>query len=372
MAIDMRVIEKYSSDIALLQKRVLADKEMVTISVIVAVYNIQQYLDRCVRSIMNQTYKNLQIILVDDGATDRSGKMCDDFALEDRRIQVVHKKNGGLSDARNAGIQVATGTYIAFVDGDDWIDSQMYEMMLASILEQDGDIAICRYRQVYPDSTIDDSTEKAVVFEGREALTCLIEERDEYQIQNAAWNKLYRRDLLQGQVFPVGRWYEDIVYTTILLSKIRRCVYLDRAFYNYVLDREGSIMSHGLNARILTDQIPAYFEKTEYLKEIGENTLADVHNYYIYKRLLLLYTQFRRSQCNAEAKKKRKQFCRELRTIIREQEPNFQAAFSCYMANPNEYKKMKIFLFSPWVYDKVMDVNDAIVIPLKTRRQNRD
>jgi len=333
------------------------------ITVIVAVYNIQSYLERCARSIMNQTYKNLQIILVDDGSTDASGNMCDELAKEDSRITVVHKKNGGLSDARNAGMQIATGTYLAFVDGDDWIDATMYEEMLGSILETDAEIAICRYRQIYPDQTIDESTQKAVIFEDREALGCLIAEQDEYQLQNAAWNKLYRRDLLQGQEFPKGRWYEDIVYTTILLSKIRRCVYLDRAFYNYVLEREGSIMSKGLNVRILTDQIPAYMEKTEFLKSIGEVDMADTHNYFTYKRLLILYTQFRRSKDS-----NRKKFCKELKNIILSEKDQFDAAFHCAIANPNEYKKMKIFLMSTTIYNMVMDMNDRFVIPYKLRK----
>ncbi|MDD2970520.1 MAG: glycosyltransferase [Lachnospiraceae bacterium] len=368
----MKIIEQYNAQLHNTKVNVTTGDGIAgRITVIVAVYNIEQYLDRCVKSIQRQSYSNLEIILVDDGATDHSGQMCDDYAREDDRIKVIHKKNGGLSHARNAGMKLATGTYIAFVDGDDWIDERMYETMLSAMLEQEADISICRYRQVYPDETVDESTGNAVVFQGREALTCLIEERDEYQIQNAAWNKLYRRDLLQGQEFPVGRWYEDIVYTTILLSKINRCVYLDSAFYNYVLDREGSIMSHGLNARILTDQIPAYFEKTAFLRSIGEDTLADVHNYYIYKRLLILYTQFRRSECHAEAKAKRKQFCRELKVIIHQQSSEFPSAFGCYMANPNEYRKMKIFMSSTWLYDRVMDLNDAVIIPMKQRKHKK-
>ena len=99
------------------------------ISVIVPVYNVEQYLDRCVCSILNQTYQNLEIILVDDGATDSSGRMCDEYAKRDERIKVVHKQNGGLSDARNAGLAAATGEYIGYVDSDDWIEPDMYEKM---------------------------------------------------------------------------------------------------------------------------------------------------------------------------------------------------------------------------------------------------
>lgn len=336
------------------------------ITVIVAVYNIAEYLERCVRSLRNQTYRNLEIILVDDGSADGSGKMCDTFAGEDDRIRVIHKPNGGLSDARNVGIEQATGTYLAFVDGDDWIDGQMYEKMLAALITYKGDFAACRYRCIYPDRTVDESTNRLAVFEGRQALESFIAEEDQYQIQNAAWNKLYRRELLGKQRFPVGKWYEDIVFTTILLSKVKRLVYLDEAFYNYVIDREGSIMSAGIGKRILTDQIPAYFEKTAFLRSIGEEELADMHNYYIYKRLLILYTQFVRS---GDADKKK--YCWELEQIIKREQPNFEKAFHCKAANPNEEKKMNIFMKSTGLYKITMRINDTFLIPYKTKRASK-
>ena len=111
------------------------------ISVVVPVYNVEQYLEKCVNSIINQTYKNLEIILVDDGATDKSGKLCDELAKLDNRIMVYHKKNGGLSDARNYGVERATGDYIGFVDSDDYIDAEMYEKLYEALKKENVDVA---------------------------------------------------------------------------------------------------------------------------------------------------------------------------------------------------------------------------------------
>ena len=115
------------------------------ISVIVPVYNVENYLPRCLDSIINQTYTNLEILLVDDGATDNSGKLCDEYAQKDNRIRVFHKENGGVSSARNMGLDNATGEYIAFVDSDDYIDKCMYEIMLNSSVQNNADIVVCGY-----------------------------------------------------------------------------------------------------------------------------------------------------------------------------------------------------------------------------------
>lgn len=127
------------------------------ISVIVPIYKVENYLNRCVESIRKQTYRNLEIILVDDGSPDACGEMCDRYAQEDSRIRVIHKENGGLSDARNAGIEVATGEYIAFVDSDDWIDDKMYEVLYSTLLKYNADIAECSYRNLYADCIVEET-----------------------------------------------------------------------------------------------------------------------------------------------------------------------------------------------------------------------
>ena len=124
------------------------------ISVIVPVYNVAPYLDRCVKSIVEQTYKNLEIILIDDGSTDASGDMCDIWAKKDSRIQVIHKPNGGQSEARNMGIDHSTGDYLSFADPDDWLDTSMLETLFSAIRDNRGvDMAVCGFAMVYADKT---------------------------------------------------------------------------------------------------------------------------------------------------------------------------------------------------------------------------
>lgn len=334
------------------------------ISVIVAVYNIEKYVERSVISILEQTYRNLEIILVDDGSTDESGKICDRMAEQDERIQVLHKPNGGPADARNAGIAVAEGSLIGFVDGDDWIDTDMYEKMLGALLEQQADMAICRYRRVYKDHTEDASVDRIVLFEEQEALQTYVEEQEKYDIQNAAWNKLYRKEILQNLSFPAGKWYEDIMFATVALSNARRCVYLDTASYNYIIDREGSIMNTRINPRTFTDQIPAYREKTGFLLSLGRQDLADTHDYFFYKRLLLFFNQL-----TEDTIPDKKKYLRDITSIIYENigddQAHYERVYHCSIANPNEKKKMDLFLKSPWLYRIVMTVNEAVILPVK-------
>ena len=342
---------------------VVLEQQTELISVIVPAYNIAAYLERGVVSVMNQTYRNLEIILVDDGSTDGSGRLCDELADRDDRIRVIHKANGGTAEARNVGMAAAQGSLFGFVDGDDWIDPDMYEKMFGAMRAQQADIAICRYRRVYRDHTVDDSVSRVIVFEGQEALQYYVEEREEYDIQNAAWNKLYRREILEALEFPGGKWYEDIAFATAALSRAQRCVYLDSACYNYIIDREGSIMNTKINPRTFTDQIPAYREKTEFLRRLGREDLADIHDYFLYKRLLLFYNELKRGRNPG-----RKKYLREITNIIRDNRENYDRVYGCSVANPNEKRKMQLFLKSPALYRCVMRINEAVILPLKMRR----
>lgn len=326
------------------------------ISVIVSIYNVQAYVEKSVHSIQNQTYKNLEIILVDDGSTDNSGNICDEFANDDARIKVIHKVNGGLSSARNEGIKVATGEYIAFVDGDDWIDEDMYEGMLSAIVKHDADIAICNYKEISKKGIRDTSSDDIVVFEGRETLKVFIEEDVNYQIQNAAWNKLYKRSLMGELRFPEGKLFEDIVYTTKLLAGSKRAVYVNKAYYNYIFDRSDSIMNSKKVERLLTDQIPAYKEKGEFLLSIGEKELFLTHQFFFYKRMLLHYK---------DAKEKKpegyKKFIRDLRKVICDK-PVWEAFVG---KSKGEWLRMKLYTISPLLYDGFTYVNENYILPNK-------
>ncbi|MBQ9991349.1 MAG: glycosyltransferase [Lachnospiraceae bacterium] len=331
------------------------------ISVIVSIYNIQEYLPKAVDSILEQSYTGLEIILVDDGSTDSSGKICDDYAARDERIKVIHQKNRGLSGARNAGIREATGEYIAFVDGDDWIDPTMYEDMLKAMEKHNAPLAICNYKEVSESGVWDGSTDEITVWEGREALKVFVEEDERYQIQNAAWNKLYTRKLMGNLRFPEGKLFEDIVYTTRLIAASEKTVYLNRAYYNYVTDRGSSIMNSKKVEKILTDQVPAYQEKGAFLKEIGEEELLRTHQYFFMKRMLLHYRE-----AGERKPEGYQEFLKGLRELILKEVD--WAVYEGYSSRKGEYVRMKLFVHSPRAYLCFIQLNENLIIPMKQRK----
>lgn len=333
-----------------------AQTELLTI--VMTAYNIEAYIERGVRSVCEQTYRNLEIIVVDDGSTDATGDILDRLAEADARIRVIHQENGGPARARNVGIARAKGDCIGFVDGDDWIDPDMYEKLFSALQDQQADLAVCRYRQVSRTGTADGSVDRAVLFEGQEALAAYVEEREEFMIQNAAWNKLYRRAVLDKAPFPEGVWYEDIMFATKALACAKRCIYLDIALYNYIIDREDSIMNRRINSRTFTDQIPAYYEKTSLLQNLGRGDLALTHDYFFYKRLLLFYGQLFGAE-DGEG------FRMRLEEILRHDRKRAEEAFRVPVADPRDAKKLRLFYRSPEAYCRKLRWDERVVIPCK-------
>lgn len=214
------------------------------ISVIIPVYKVEAYLDQCVQSIVNQTYKNLEIILVDDGSPDRCPQMCDDWALKDSRIKVIHKTNGGLGDARNAGLKIATGDYVSFIDADDWCEKNMLQSLLEVCLRFDAPMAICN---VLIDWECGWATEQTVFADSRISLS-----KDEVlrrffsdKLTAWAWNKLYRRDLASLLDYP-KQSYEDIPVARELFSKVEKVAFTGELQYHY-RQRQGSIVNSKVN-----------------------------------------------------------------------------------------------------------------------------
>lgn len=199
------------------------------ISVIVPVYNVESYLQACANSILKQTYTNLEVVLVDDGSPDRSPEICDQIAASDSRVRVIHKANGGLSDARNAGLEAVTGDLVGFVDSDDVIEPDMYEYLLAGMSTGSG-VVCCEvfkdyeYSKNYPVSHVD------MTFEVPAALEDLFFDRRE----NYAWNKLYRADLWRDVRFPVGMNFEDIVTVYKTFEAAGSITYLHEPKYHYI------------------------------------------------------------------------------------------------------------------------------------------
>lgn len=214
------------------------------VSVIIPVYKVEAYLDECVQSIVDQTYDNLEIILVDDGSPDRCPEMCDDWTLKDSRIKVVHKTNGGLGDARNAGLNVATGDYISYIDADDWCEKNMLQSLLDACLKFDVPLSICN---VLIDWECGWATERAVF---ADCMVCLT--KDEVlrrffsdKLTAWAWNKLYRRDLAGLLNYP-KQSYEDIPVARALFEKVEKVAFTGELQYHY-RQRQGSIVNSKVN-----------------------------------------------------------------------------------------------------------------------------
>lgn len=210
------------------------------ISVIVPVYNVAAYLSRCVESIRAQSYENLEILLVDDGSNDDSGRICEEYAEKDARIRVIHKENGGLSSARNVGLDVSSGQYIGFVDSDDWIEPEMYTEMLLMMKKQEAHL-VCAGRY-----DVDGGTGEKTVGLCPQRLECVSGEELAGRIflwdhcDSSACDKLYHRELFDGIRYPEGKTCEDVPVTYRLALKARCAVLCDRPFYNYY-HRSGSI-----------------------------------------------------------------------------------------------------------------------------------
>lgn len=336
----------------------MAEPPLITVAV--TIYNIKDYLKRSIESVCHQTYSNLEILLVDDGSTDGSAKVCDEYAGKDARIRVIHKKNGGPSEARNIAIEQAKGEYIAFVDGDDWIEKDMYENMYLALKKAEAKLAVCAYKEVSAGGVNDPTNDTVVYFEKDEALESFIREEEEIQIQNAAWNKLFSKELLTELRFPVGKLYEEILFTTKLLHEAGRVVYLNQGYYNYVVDRAGSIMNAGVNARIFTDQIPLYYEKREYLQSIGREDLVNIHNFFFYKRLLQHYLELQKNR-----PENYKVFCRNIKQIIKKEGAYIPKAYEINISSRNDAIKMKLFRISPKGYYYFTQFNEKYLIPQK-------
>lgn len=213
------------------------------ISVIIPVYNVEKFLKRCIDSIISQSYTDLEIILIDDGSTDNSGNICEEYANKDCRIKVIHKCNGGLSDARNVGINAATGQLLSFIDSDDWIDTDMYEMMLNDIIDNNCDIAICgSYRDISNRRFVRFPYHPKEVLEKKRALRMLFEG---IYFNDTAWDKLYKSYLFHNIQYPIGKLHEDVFTTYKLFSVANKIIYNPIPKYHYFY-RSDSIMGSKL------------------------------------------------------------------------------------------------------------------------------
>lgn len=258
------------------------------ISVIVPVYNVEDYLDRCINSIINQTYKNLEIILVDDGSTDSSGIMCDEFALKDNRIRVLHKKNGGVSSARNAGMDIATGDYIGFVDSDDLLELKMFEILIHNAKNFGVEISCCQIQTKNVDGSISKAEEgKSKVYRKNEIVDGFFFDDFIKGFIVSPCNKIILKDIIDCNNIRFKNYSiaEDFLFIFEVLSFVEK-IYYDTFVGYYYLHRENSAMTSKFSPKRF-DYIDAILE----IEDICRNTYSDdivakAHNWVFFHTLV--------------------------------------------------------------------------------------
>ncbi|MBQ2835559.1 MAG: glycosyltransferase [Clostridia bacterium] len=306
------------------------------ISVIVPIYNVEKYVKRCIDSIINQTYTNLEIILVDDGSPDNCGKICDEYAEKDARIKVIHKENGGLSDARNAGIDIAKGEYIAFVDSDDFIATNMYEVLYKNIKETNSDIAIANYYKFESEDEIVDASldEKIIVYNKEEMFNHMY---DDYLLTVVAWNKLYKREMFSELRYPVGKLIEDSAIIHYLIDKTTKIVITNLQLYFYY-QRTNSIMN--ISKVALLDELDFVYDRVKFLEK---KNMKDSKVYYgtidVYvNRFIELYCKF--TETKQYPRELYKKYFKTMKKLLKE-----------YRFSSKKRKfKYKLFSFSKMLY----------------------
>lgn len=238
-------------------------KEDKTISVIIPVYKVESYIRECIDAVIDQSYRDLEIILVDDGSPDNCGKICDEYAEKDGRIKVIHQKNAGLSAARNSGLEAASGAYIGFVDSDDYPETDMFESLYRSMTESGSDISVCGVKKF--------GNEKKSEFYGKKLagrtdfMKLLLSE----EVKSYVWNKLYKREMFCRIRFPEGELFEDMRVMHLIAEKAGSVSFTDASFYNYRI-RNNSITaeSKGIKATAYYDATHSRTEKYKILSII--------------------------------------------------------------------------------------------------------
>lgn len=299
------------------------------ISVIVPIYNVEKYLDRCVKSLINQTYKNIEIILVEDGSPDKCPEMCDDYATYDSRIKVVHKENGGLSDARNVGIEISSGSFIAFVDSDDWVEKDFIEELYSNIKRENADISIVGYALIWDSGkeiTYGDNNDY-LVYNQEDAIKELLKQK---KFQCMVCQKMYKREIFSDIKFPYGKIYEDVAVGLPTFLKANKVVFSGKPKYFYY-QREDSIVNEKFNENKLFF-LDCCKEIIDYSNKHNKIFDKEAYNFYLRALLMLLL------QLYSDVRTRNSEICKQLEKEVRKNKKHI-------FVNPYIDFKKRIALF---------------------------
>lgn len=264
------------------------------ISVIVPIYKVENYLDRCLDSLVNQTYKNLEIILVDDGSPDKCPQMCDEWVKKDKRIKVIHKENGGVSSARNSGLEKATGDYIAFVDADDFIEKTMYEKLINSVTQEKSDIALCRFSYYYEESEKEKnifeinldklSKEKIYPYLLKVGMNARNNRFETENIMGCIWRGIYKKEILKDITFQKLIVCEDTAFIIDLFQKNPKVLIVDDYLYKYVQRKTSAV--HQFNEAKINNRINAYRIICEKVNNFVSKEELQAYKFHIYASIV--------------------------------------------------------------------------------------
>lgn len=320
---------------------------MTEVSIIVPVYNLEKYLPKCIDSILNQTFTNFELILVNDGSTDLSGEICEKYAKEDSRIKVLHKKNGGVASARNVGLEIAKGNYIGFVDNDDFINKYMFEKLYENAVHYSADIVVCDYLEVTDEQSCkpmqQDMNYKVEHYTNTEALNQL------YTTNNVTfvvpWNKLYKRHLFKGIKYKVGNSNDDETIAHKLLYYSVRVTYIRTGLYYYI-QRKGSQMDSNVFHIKKFDAVYAFKDREVFFRKINERELHQKALLQYMERFFLYYYMAKKSltEVNKELKELKYTFDKTLIHLLKHKRLSWRQKFMCvvFSINPSLFDLIKV------------------------------
>jgi glycosyltransferase involved in cell wall biosynthesis len=337
----------------------------VKISIIITVYNVKDYLRRCLDSVIAQTYTNLEIIISESRSTDGSKEICDEYAKKDPRIKVIHDESRDVVEARNSGLSIVTGDLIGFVDGDDYIEAEMYELLLQAITEHQAQVAVCYYRCLgegerhcsYELKEPSESKE-TYLLSRVEALDAYVCEDEKIRISNTVWSKLFTREAVYGFSFDHVKYAEELMYITRAFCQSEKIVYLDRILYNYTVDRIGSGMNRKAAEDYLNVDVRVYKEQIAFLQARGLHESSQKAAYYFYRRTLFWFIDFK--------KEKHRRLVKRLVEMWREEAQEIRSCYRHPWVKRGDKVRMQVFLLWPGLYYFLDKCYNRYVIP---RRQ---
>lgn len=323
------------------------NKNSKCISIIIPVYNVEPYIEKCIESVINQTYQDLDIILVNDGSTDLSGDICDKYSKLDSRIRVIHQKNSGQSKARNVGISIARGEYIGFVDSDDYIELNMYEKLINTMEQYNADIVECAVKNIYTNKTVYNETKKIYICTGEEALKKHLEKPNDSKSPRAAvWSRLFKSEKIKSLKFPEGMIHEDFYFTYRALLNCSKYCWIDEALYCHIYTNSNSTTQLPFSKKDLS-KINIFKERMDYLKAIKKNQLAKYAEVNYYSLLLQYFYKTSYNNMIHESEYLKKEIVKNTDKILRSSmsiKKKFE--FIVFKVSPAVYLKIRLSIMS--------------------------